>query len=195
MGQTSSHLNLCAALREMLLRVVGPSSTVGTDHFVYWDAANATTKCAPDAFVKLGVPHAPIDSWKTWETGTPELCIEIVSPIDAEVLTRDEKLERFHAMGVREVVFFDRMAAPGTRLRMWDRVDGDLVERVVHGDCSPCLTLGLVFQVDAVDDEPVGLRLTGASGARIPTNREAQRTAEARVAELEAELARARGER
>ncbi|WP_437931791.1 hypothetical protein WMF37_21890 [Sorangium sp. So ce291] len=40
-----------------------------------------------------------------------------------------------------ELVAFDPEAAPGERLRVWDRIDGDLVERVVEGERSPCTVL------------------------------------------------------
>lgn len=201
MGQSTRHLNLCTYLREMLGRVA-LSSTVGCDQFVYWDASDDTKKCAPDAFVKLGVAQTSFESWKTWEKGTPELCVEIVSASDAEKLTQSEKLARFHAMGVREVVFFDPDGAPGKRLRAWDWVDGDLVERVVREDRSPCVTLGLWFHVGGVDAEPVALFLAEDAGALrpVPTHlqlahaeAEARRAADARVAELEEELRKRSG--
>jgi hypothetical protein len=188
MGQSTRHLNLCTYLREMLGRVAVGSS-IGCDQFVYWDASDDTKKCAPDAFVKLGVAQVSFESWKTWEKGTPELCVEIVSPSDAEKLSQTEKLARFHAMGVREVVFFDPDAPAGRRLRAWDWIDGDLVERVIRGDTTPCVTLRRWFHVGAVDAEPIGLFLAEdeAASRRIPTHLQlAAAEAEARQAEAAA---------
>ncbi len=211
MGQSTRHFKLCVFLWEMLRRASGPGSTVGADNFIYFDASDdsAAKKCAPDGFVKLGVPSFDFSSWRTWEHGTPELCIEILSPSDTqEPLTLTEKLARFHSEGVREVVCFDADAPEGTRLRAWDRLEGDLVERIVRGERTPCLTLGSWFHVGPLGDQPVALALARdeAGGQRILPDGEALRAleaarekaearavaAEARVAELEASL-RSRG--
>ena len=196
MGQSDRHVAFCFLLRELLLRAVGEGSTVGIDQFVFWDARNAKKKCAPDAFIKLGVKHDPDrDSWRTWEAGAPELCIEVLSRSDHEKLTLDEKLARFHALGTSEVVVFDVDAPEGSRLRVWDRVDGDLIERVVEGERTPCRTLGLYFVLAPFEQRPVALRLARDADGRdlLPSAREGERiaaqrsqAAERRVAELEA---------
>ncbi len=158
MGQSTRHLKLCVFLWDVLRRIVGREGTVGADNFVYFDGANDGRKCAPDAFVKLRVPDHDFDAWKTWEKGTPELCVEILSPSDTkEPLPLAEKLSRFHSMGVREVVCLDVDAPEGSRLRAWDRIEGDLVERVVHRERTPCLTLGRWFVVAPLGDQPVAL--------------------------------------
>jgi 5,10-methylenetetrahydrofolate reductase len=122
----------------------------------------------------------------------PELCVEIVSPSDHEKETLEEKLERFHAMGVSEVVAFDPDAPPGRRVRAWDLVSGDLVERVVEGDETPCTTLGLWFVVApaVLNDLTDALRLAeDATGRKIvPTLAERERAEKERErAEKEAE--------
>ncbi len=61
--------------------------------------------------------------------------------------------------GVRELVTIHLDAPPGQRLRVWDRLEHDLVERVVEGERTPCVTLGLTLLVGPVDDYAVGLRL------------------------------------
>jgi hypothetical protein len=174
---------------------------LGTDQFVYFDASNARKKCAPDAFVKLGAKAEPTSVWLTWKRGAPELCVEILSPSDTkEKLTLTEKLRRFHAIGVSEVVAFDVDARPGSRLRAWDLVDGDLVERVVEDERTPCLTLGAYFvvaphdfpELSAQDRLPAALRLAAdPEGTRLfPSTREVARAdREARLAEHEARLA------
>ena len=133
------------------------------------------------------------------------------------MLARDRpwkrKFEAYQRTGVLELVRFDPARAKKP-LRFWDRVDGDLVEREVSGhslersdvlglhwllDRSPEFGLMLRFSRDAIGQE---LLLTGeealsieaearrieAEGRRIEA--EGRRAAEARVRQLEAELAR-----
>lgn len=181
MGQSTRHFKLCVFLWAALRRVVDRSSTVGADNFVYFDGADASRKCAPDAFVKLGVPKAHYESWLTWDVGAPELCVEILSPSDTkEAITAETKLERFETMGIREVIFFDVDAAEGSRLRAWDRVDGKLVPRAVSNERTPCKTLRRWFHVGPLADEPVALFLADdeAGDGRVLTHDEARMVAE-----------------
>jgi Putative restriction endonuclease len=136
MGETTEHQLLCEVLRD-LLRMATRDQMVCSDQFVYFDAANPRRKCAPDAFVKLGTPWAPVKSWRTWERGVPELCIEVLSPDEFEKLTLEEKLARFLSMGVPEVIAFDPDGTPGERLLAWDRIQGDLIERKVEDERTP----------------------------------------------------------
>ena len=162
MGESSRHGRLCEIMYQLLRKVLGPGSTVGADQFVYFNAADPRRKCAPDVFVKRNRPQADIESWKTWEDGTPELCIEILSPRETkEKLSLQQKLRRFHVMGVREVIAYDIEAEPGTRLRAWDLLHGDLVERIVEGEATPCITLDLWLVVAPCEEEqqPATLRL------------------------------------
>ena len=212
MGQSTRHFKLCVLLWETLRRIVGPSATVGCDNFVYFDGADDKRKCAPDAFVKLGVPDAEFSVWKTWERGAPELCMEILSPSDTkEPLSLAEKLARFETIGVREVITFDVDAPAGSRIRAWDRIDDDLVERVVRGDRTRCNTVGKWLNVGAVAGQPLAPILSDDEEGReiVLTSAEAAvaleaalrdseealreseaklRESEARVAELEAKL-------
>ncbi len=212
MGQGRRHLHLCHALYEMLCAVCVPEHTVGADQFVYFDAANPRRCLAPDAFVTLGAPDHDFDSYLVWEEGTPNVAFEVLSPSDTpERWTFEETLRRYHALGVRELVTFHVDAPEGERLRIWDRLEQDLVERTVTGDTSPCITLGLTLLIAPLDTYPTCLRL-----ARDPEGRDLVLTAdelriaaetalrlaqheregaEARVRELEAELAARRPER
>ena len=112
--------------------------------------------------------------------------------------TFDEKLRRYHALGVRELVVFHVEADPGARLRVWDRIENDLVERVVTDEKTPCLTLGLTLLIGPIDEYLVGLRLSRDADGKnlVPTESEgrsaeaeARQQAESRIAELEKELA------
>ena len=199
MGQGRRHLKLCNALFEMLCAACVPEHTVGADQFVYFDAANPKHCLAPDAFVTLDVPDHDFDSYLVWEEGTPAVAFEVLSPSDSpERWTFDEKLRRYRALGIRELVTVHLDAPPGERLRVWDRLEHDLVERVVEGDRTPCLSLGLTVLVGPVNEYPVGLRLARDADGRdlILTEREgraaeakARHHAEERNAELERELA------
>jgi hypothetical protein len=216
MGQGRRHLHLCHALYEMIRSACVPEHTVGADQLVYFDAANPKRCLAPDAFVTLGVPDHDFDSYLVWEEGTPDVAFEVLSPSDTpERWTFEEKLRRYHALGVRELVVFHVDATPGERLRVWDRIDNDLVERVVIDETTPCLALGLTLLVGpldayaatlrlARDAEGVDLVLTESEGRRAEEAAKeaatagraeeaaARRRAETRVGELERELA-ARG--
>ncbi len=192
LGQNTRHFDLCSLLRRILLAAVGEDGATGADQFVYFDASDPTRKCAPDAFVKLDSTPRELDSWKTWEDGVPELCVEILSPSDMEKLTLDQKLARYLAIGVQEVLVLDPALAPGTRLRAWDRVDGDLVERVVERERTPCVTLGLHWVLtfdDALATDALRLA-TDAEGEHLVLTRDEASTAAA-TAHANAERARA----
>jgi Uma2 family endonuclease len=191
MGQGRRHFHLCHALYQMLRAVCVPEHTVGADQFVYFDAANPKRCLAPDAFVTLDARDHDFDSYLVWEEGTPDVAFEVLSPSDTpERWTFEEKLRRYHALGVRELVTFHVDAPAGERLRIWDRLEQDLVERAVTGDTSPCVTLGLTLSVGPVDQYPVGLRLAhDAEGRNRVLTTEEQRLA-AEAARESAELAR-----
>jgi len=206
MPEGRRHWILKGFLFRVLQAFVGDAGSVGADQFVYFDAADPRRCCAPDEFVKLDV-STDFEVWKTWEHGVPELVVEILSPSDTkEAFTLEEKLERFRALGTQEVVAVNLDAPAGQRIRAWDRLEDDLVERVVVGDATPCLTLDLHWLIAPAAGYPVMLRLARDPAGRelVPSpeeyeaaraNAEAARAnAEAaRVAELERELAKLRG--
>lgn len=186
--QSRRHHHLCLALYEILRAVVDPSEdTVGADQFVYFNAKAPQRCLAPDVFVKRGVPDADFNSWKTWETGAPEIAFEVLSPSDSyERWTLKEKIDRYHELGVRELVVFNVDAKPGRRLRVWDRIEGDFVERVVEDERTVCAVLGvhlLIAPIAVVQGGaryPASLRLARDEAGRdlIPTREEARQTAE-----------------
>jgi hypothetical protein len=206
MGQGSRHRKLCNALYQMLCAVCAPEHTVGADAFVYFDASNPRRCLAPDAFVTLGARDHDFEGYLVWEEGTPDVAFEVLSPSDTpERWTFKEKLRRYLTLGVRELVAFNVDAAPGERLRVWDRLEHDLVERVVTGDTTPCVALGVTLLVAPVEGYEVGLRvardpegrvlvltpseaLAGALDAKA-VEAAARKAAEARIAQLEKELA------
>ncbi len=202
LGQSLRHWEICALLGFLLRSVTAPEHSYGADQFVYWNPREPRRCLAPDGFVKLGVPFELVDSWKTWEQGVPELAVEILSPSDTpERWALSEKLERYHELGVRELVCFDLdgRASPGdtARLRVWDLVDGDLVERVIEDERTVCLTLSAVgpafeWTIGEAGDHPAALRLL-RDGVLVPLDLESALKAE-RERE-EAQRARAEAER
>jgi Uma2 family endonuclease len=194
MSESLRHGRLCELVYQILRLALGDACSVGKDNFVYFDASNPRRKCAPDAFVKLGVRQELFDSWKVWEKGAPELAVEILSPSDTEEkLTWEEKMKRYRAIGVNELVCFNVNARRGRRLRAWDRVENDLVERVVVGETTPCVTLGLHWVVAAgevITGEklPATLRLARDAKGKslLPSGKE---EGEARAARAEARAA------
>jgi Uma2 family endonuclease len=192
MPEGYDHLVIRTFLFQLLQHTLGPEHTVGCDQFVYWLATNPRRCLSPDAFVKRGVPQSRFGSWQCWKRGAPELAVEVISPNEGDGIEWDEKLARYGEIGVEELVRYDPEEVAGKRLRAWDRVDGDLVERVVTGDTTPCLTLGLDWVVHPVEAIPVGLRLRDREGKLVPTREEAaqarEEAAQARIRELEAEL-------
>ena len=176
MPESRRHLFLRTLVVAFLRQVCLPQHSFGGDQFVYWNAARPRS-LAPDAFVKLNAPDTGhFGTWRTWERGVPEVVVEILSPSDSpERRPFDKKLEGYHAMGVHEVVCFDVDAAPGARLRVWDLIDGDMVERVVTEECTSCVALsasgsGRHFEwlVARADAEPAALRLR-CDLALVPT--------------------------
>ena len=134
------------ALAESVKQAFGDQALVVCDMFTYWDPTDPTKRLSPDVAVRLGQrPSELLKSWPTWLLGAPQVGVEIVSDSDTSNLTLEEKLERYRRAGIAEVVRFD--PADGT-LRLWDLIDGDLVERDL-GDASAlrCDALGLYWIV------------------------------------------------
>ncbi len=200
MPETMLHLLLRTLLFQLLRDIVGKTAAVGSEQFVYYNASDPQQCVAPDVFVKLGGDPTPFPIWKTWERGAPDLAIEMLSDSDADVW--DKKVARYHAIGVSELVAFDVDAPPGMRLRVWDRVQDDLVEREIVDDSTPCATLGKYWVVRPAEDLPAALRLADDAAGKVLvlSDREARKAekvgreaAEARVTELEAEIRKTRG--
>jgi hypothetical protein len=196
------HEALCALLRALLRHAFATQHSVGGDQFIYWDPTDPCACLAPDAFVRLGTPDTKFKTWKVWEWGAPELAIEILSDSDDRWET---KLQKYARLGVRELVSFDADRSPAV-LRIWDRLDGDLVERELGGQAAASNVLPGFWVVVTDAEHGPALRLsrdeaglalfptpTEAEAAARRTDADARLAAEARIRELEAELARRQG--
>ncbi len=199
MPESKRHLKRRTFLYQVLAHGFAQEASIGCDQFVYWNARDPRRCLAPDAFVFLGVPDTDFGSWKTWERGTPQLAVEIVSDSDRADDIWQAKLESYHELGVQELVQFDVEAEAGSRLRAWDRVDDDLVERRVTQDTTPCIALGLHWVVASAEGLDVALRLARDEAGQellLSPTEAAQHRAEAaqrRIAELEAQLSKRGG--
>src|SRR5690606_9491012 len=150
---------------------------------------------APDVFLQLGTPGPEITSWKTWERGPVDLAIEISSRSDAPDEPWASKLKRYHGLGVRELLRFDHTSEQRP-LRLWDYVEGDLVERKLRGVTARSRVLGLWWVVVPKQQWGPLLRLAHdeAGTQLLPTAIEVEiqaRQAEAEACKAEAEARRA----
>ena len=169
---------------------------IGSEQFVYWDATDPSACLAPDVFVRLGLPDENFRSWKTWERGAPHVAVEIVSPSDADSESWVEKLAKYHRLGIGELVRFDA-DEPSSPLRVWDYVEGDLVEREIGPSSVPeCAPLGLWWTVQKDAEFGLVLRLSRDAAGRdlLPTERELREAEEVRrrIAEAKHQTAEAK---
>lgn len=144
--ETKRHLKARTTLF-LLLEAACAGSAVGSEQFVYWDAGDPRKCLSPDVFVKVGARDDAFDSWKVWERGAPDVAVEIVSESDHREGDWAEKLARYQASGIGELVRFDA-GDEGRPIRVWDRVDGELVERAPASPAlRECVTLKMWWTV------------------------------------------------
>jgi Uma2 family endonuclease len=190
--ESKLHLELRTLLYQILRYAFAAESSIGCDQFVYFDAANPRACLSPDAFVRLGEPDSKFTSWKVWERGAPQLAVEIVSASDVQEEPWEVKFGRYRQLGVEELVRFDPLGSE-RRLRVWERVDDDLVERELAGSVAQSAVLPGYWVESLHSEHGPSLRLShDAEGTKLfPTEAEAQR-AEAEAQRAEAEAARQR---
>lgn len=191
--ETELHLELRVLLYQLLKDHLGASATVGSDQFVYFNAADPTQVLAPDVYVCTRPQPDLIQAWKVWERGTPEVAVEIISASDSRDRVWSTKLARYNALGVQELIRFDPEAAPDQCLQVWDRVDGRLLQRQSQaGDAQPSLVLGLYWVLAPAERHATALRIAANDSLQslVPTRLErAVLEAQARQAEAQARAA------
>ena len=204
-GESAQHRKQLSALWQSVELELGDGALVCSDQFLYWDPTDPKKCLAPDLAVRVGTPRALPKTWKTWERGAPHVGAEIVSDWDRSEGPFARKLERYRQAGVAEVVRYDSEDVERP-LRLWDLVDGDLVERDLESpDALYCDALALYWCIRqdpelgpmlwlARDEAGKDVLLTPAEAERAEKQAAlvAGEAALARVAELEAELARKR---
>jgi Uma2 family endonuclease len=199
--ESKRHLELRTALYLIVKFAMSKTAVFGSDQFVYWDPTNPKACLAPDLLLKLGGPDTDYDTWKVWERGAPDIAVEIASRSDSPEMAWEEKLERYQKIGLKELVRYD-WKKPKTSLRIFDNIEGDLVERVMEGE-DATLSSVLPYYWTVVNgmlrlaEDAGGTRLlpTYEERAQSEATRaqsEASRadTAEAEIVRLRAELAR-----
>lgn len=194
--ETARHWRARTLLAESVQHALGEHVLVSCDQFLYWDATDPRRKLAPDVAFRVGEPSAVLDCWKTWERGAPHVGVEIISGSDASELRFEEKLVRYRAAGVREIVRYD-WEDYERPIRIWDLVEGDLGERDL-GDPEALKCDALGWYWCQREDPELGLMLRlarnrdGTELVLTPLEAEsaAKDAALARIAELEAALAR-----
>ena len=145
-SETKRHLEARTTLY-LLLKDAFAAAAIGSDQFVYWDATDPKRCLSPDVFVKLGARNDAFDTWKTWERSAPDIAVEIVSPSDRRDADWEDKLERYRASGIAEVVRFDAQNEKEP-IRVWDRMEDDLVERAPESThLRECVALHLWWTV------------------------------------------------
>jgi hypothetical protein len=187
------HVELRTALYQLIQLALGDRVIVGTEQFVYFDAADPQQRLAPDVMIWVGAPDEIFGAWKVWERGAPHVAVEIVSPSDSPPGPWSKKLERYKQCGVSELVCFDPMTKRRPPLRIWDRLEGDLVERdLTSPNGQRCDAVGLYWCMTRDPRLGLMLRLARDSAGQelLPTLGESRARAEARIRELEAELAK-----
>jgi hypothetical protein len=123
--------------------------------------------------------------------GAPEVAIEVISESDAGDTESQVKLDRYRSVGAQELLRFHPGAQGPAVLRIWDRVNEVLLERVPSSK-APSLVLPAHWVVAEADGHPLALRIAAGDDAQtlVATRSEARQAAEARITELEAELAK-----
>jgi len=180
-SETKRHLEARTTLY-LLLKDAFAGKAIGSDQFVYWSASDPRQCLSPDVFVKLDLPDEAFETWKVWERGAPDVAVEIVSKSDQRDSDWGDTLARYQACGVGELVRFDADDASRS-IRVWDRVDGELIERAQDDlHLRECMTLSAWWVVAPSAYGPQ-LRL-----ARDPEGRELYTTPVEDCARLKAEL-------
>lgn len=190
-------------LRPLVERWIGDPEhvLVGADTFIYYEQFDPKKRYAPDVYVMRGVPQDIVmGAWKTWDGHpVPAFALEVVAQRgwmkDYEQVPR-----RCAAIGVGELVVFDayfarRRKRPGARWQVFRSTPEGFTatlrsnEPRVWSDALGC------WLVAVGEGQKTRIRIAAGDAASIvPTAEEAERAAKeaalARIAELEAELAR-----
>ena len=136
-----------ALLVKSIEQHLGSSALVRANQALYWDPTDPKGYLVPDVALRRNTPSDRSLVWNTWARGAPHVAVELVSNEDQPELPLEEQLRRYQRAGVAEVVRFDR-DDPNTPIRLWDFLDGDLVERdPVSLDARFCDALELYWCV------------------------------------------------
>jgi len=208
MAETDTHRDVMVYLIEALKArfQADPQVYVAGNLFIYYEQGDPHSRVAPDVFVVFGAPRRLRRVYKLWEEGAVPAVIIEVSSRGTRGEDLWEKRGLYEFLGVDEYFLFDpldeylRPPLQGYRLSEGAYEQLEAV-RDAQGEwrlASQRLGLELRTQgdllrlYDPVRGEELPTPLEAVENARREAGRRQQ--AEARIAELEAELARLRGE-
>ena len=192
------------------LRLAGPTTVVSGNTFIYYVEGDPRKSLSPDCYVAIGVNKESIEHYNcylVWKVGkAPDFVLEIGYP---STTSNDMGPKRglYAGLGVREYWRFDptggnhygeplvgEYLADGEYRRFETKSEPD---DVVRGH-SPLLDLDLCWQEGRLRFyDPVAgrwLENHAEAAARAEAEQAARESAEARLAEIESELRRMRGE-
>ncbi len=185
-----------------------PQVYVSADLLLYYVEGDNRKSVAPDVLVTFGVPKGNRRSYLLWEEGKPP---DVVFEFASEGTWRADvswKRGLYQGLGVREYFLFDPLAEHLKPLLQGYRLEGEVYVRLMSLPGGEQGVMGLVSQVlglelwarpNGGEGMPYVLRLYDPkTGTWLPTpaeEAEARRAAEARIAELQAELERLRTDR
>jgi len=199
MGQGAAHgeaTALFADVTKILIAEQHRTARVLWDLFVEWDPNDPRARVSPDVLLLDGQP-ADIEPsiWQTWKPSceAPRFALEIVSE-KSRAKDYDLSPLRYAALGTEELAVFDPAprGADAYPLQVFQRTERGQFLRVYAG-VGPARSAVLgVWLVVTDGGERVRLARDAEGRDLVPTPLERAETAEARVRQLEEELARLR---
>lgn len=199
MAETQVHVKLLAALYELLEYWLKPRGIyLAGNMFLYYKEGNPKARRTPDLMAVKGVNvERKRRSFMTWvEKAAPCWVLELTSKKTAKE-DRGAKRRLYRRLGVRECFMFDPLSDYLPQQLMGFRLSGSIYQPLQTEDDGGLTSkeLGLRFVPDGNDllvlEAKTGKQLLdyGELQAELERRRQASDT---RIAELEAELARAK---
>ena len=194
MSATEFHGRQISILSEQLNDYFSRGDTlayVGTDSFVYYQEGDVRKFVAPDVFVVLGVPSAPLRrSFYTWAEGaTPTVVFEFLSDSTAKE-DRGEKMRRyFSEIGIHEYFIHQPEGERPPEFRGWRR-RGDGYEAIPPDEGALYSeALNLLFSTEDLPNKLRFMRPYLPDGTPLVTLTESKaETAAARAEAAEAKM-------
>jgi Uma2 family endonuclease len=204
MGQGVAHADATTLFADVMKTLVAEqqrTARVAWDLFVEWDPNDPRARVSPDVLLLDGQP-ADIEPsiWQTWKPGCnpPRMALEIVSDRSREK-DYDVSPLKYSALGVEELAVFDPGLDEGSSssadrfaLQVFRRSERGQFLRVYAG-AGPAESVVLGAWLVVTDGgERVRLARDAEGRDIVPTSQERNVTLEAKVRQLEEEIARLR---
>lgn len=198
-GQGAAHaqaVDLFVQVLKALLAVQQRRAYAGWDVFVEWDPSDPRARVSPDAFLIDGqAPDISPSIWCTWDPGCdpPPFALEIVSD-KSRTKDYDQNPLRYAALGAEELAIFDPepRGEEAFPLQLYRRNARGQFLRVYAGPGPVESKVLGAWLVRTNEGKRVRLARNAEGTELVPTAEERAIAAEARVRELEEQLARLR---